>query len=231
MRCLIVDDDELIRIDIENRLSQLPGFTLVASCGSATEAAAVLMREPVDVIFLDVQLPKMNGLEFLRTLDQRRPKIIMMTSNKEYAAEAFEYEVNDFLVKPFSDERFMRSLMRLQKSAETTAAPASSPASDHVFVKVNGLLEKVSFSDITYIEAMSDYIQIHAAGRKLVVHSTMKNLEQSLPAHEFFRVHNSFLVRLDSISRIDDNALIVDGKAIPVSRSKMKPLMERLKVL
>lgn len=229
MRCLIVDDDELIRIDIENRLSQLPGFTLAGSCGSAAEAAALLMREPVDVIFLDVQLPKMNGLEFLRTLDQRRPKIIMMTSNKEYAAEAFEYEVNDFLVKPFTDERFMRALLRLKKN--TDSAPAASSSSDHVFVKVNGLLEKVNFNDITYIEAMSDYIQIHAAGRKLVVHSTMKNLEQSLPATDFFRVHNSYLVRLDSITRIDDNALIVDGKAIPVSRSKMKPLMERLRVL
>jgi DNA-binding LytR/AlgR family response regulator len=230
MRCVIVDDDELVRIDLENRLSQLPGFTLVASCGSAAEAAMVLMREPVDLMFLDVQLPKMNGLEFLRTLDQRRPQIIMMTSNKEYAADAFEYEVNDFLVKPFTDERFLRAIMRLSKNREQ-AATSNASTTDHIFVKVNGLLEKVNFSDITYIEAMSDYIQIHAAGRKLVVHSTMKNLEQSLPANSFFRVHNSFLVRLDSITRIDDNALIVDGKAIPVSRSKMKPLMERLRVL
>jgi DNA-binding LytR/AlgR family response regulator len=230
MRCVIVDDDELVRIDLENRLSQLPGFTLVASCGSAAEAAMVLMREPVDLMFLDVQLPKMNGLEFLRTLDQRRPQIIMMTSNKEYAADAFEYEVNDFLVKPFTDERFLRAIMRLSKNREQVTTTNTS-TTDHIFVKVNGLLEKVNFSDITYIEAMSDYIQIHAAGRKLVVHSTMKNLEQSLPANSFFRVHNSFLVRLDSITRIDDNALIVDGKAIPVSRSKMKPLMERLRVL
>jgi DNA-binding LytR/AlgR family response regulator len=230
MRCVIVDDDELVRIDLENRLSQLSGFTLVASCGSAAEAAMVLMREPVDLMFLDVQLPKMTGLEFLRTLDQRRPQIIMMTSNKEYAADAFEYEVNDFLVKPFTDERFLRAIMRLNKNREQTPASTAS-ATDHIFVKVNGLLEKVNFSDISYIEAMSDYIQIHAAGRKLVVHSTMKNLEQSLPANSFFRVHNSFLVRLDSITRIDDNALIVDGKAIPVSRSKMKPLMERLRVL
>lgn len=230
MRCVIVDDDELVRIDLENRLSQLPGFTLVASCGSAAEAAMILMREPVDLMFLDVQLPKMTGLEFLRTLDQRRPQIIMMTSNKEYAADAFEYEVNDFLVKPFTDERFLRAIMRLSKNRDQAPATSSS-VTDHIFVKVNGLLEKVNFSDITYIEAMSDYIQIHAAGRKLVVHSTMKNLEQSLPANLFFRVHNSFLVRLDSITRIDDNALIVDGKAIPVSRSKMKPLMERLRVL
>lgn len=230
MRCLLVDDDETVRIDLEHRLSLLPGFTLVASCGSANEAAIVLLRESVDLIFLDVELPKMNGLEFLRTLDQRRPHIIMITSNKDYAAEAFEHEVNDFLVKPISDERFMKAMMRINRNREQTPA-AMSAASDHVFVKVNGLLEKVNFSDITYIEAMSDYIQIHAAGRKLVVHSTMKNLEQSLPATSFFRVHNSFLVRLDSISRIDDNALIVDGKAIPVSRSRMKPLMERLRVL
>jgi DNA-binding LytR/AlgR family response regulator len=228
MRCLIVDDDATVRLELEHRLNGLPGFQVVASCASAAEAAVILMKENIELMFLDVQLPQMNGLEFLRTLDNQRPKIILITSNKEYAAEAFEYEVSDFLVKPFTDERFLRAVMRVARKQD---AQPTANSTDHIFVKVNGLLEKVNFADITYIEAMSDYVQIYSGNRKLVVHTTMKNFEQSLPTQSFFRVHNSFIVRLDRIARIEDNAIIIDSKAIPVSRSRMKPLMERLHLL
>lgn len=228
MQCLIVDDDEMIRVDLENRISKMPGLTLAASCGTASEAAGILMSQKIDLVFLDVQLPDMNGMQLLRVLDQNRPDIILITSQKEYAAEAFEYEVTDFLVKPFTDERLLKAVLRASRQRQSNPATAKA---DHIFVRVNSVLEKISLAEILYVEAMADYVQIQCGKQRYVVHSTMKALEQSLGDKLFFRVHNSYIVRLDKISKIEDNSVVITDKVIPISRSKIKLLLEQINLL
>lgn len=228
MQSLIVDDDEMVRIDIEKRIRNMPGLQFAGSCANATEAAGILMSTKIDLVFLDVQLPDMNGLQLLKLLDNKRPNIILITSKKEYAVEAFDYEVADFLVKPFTDERFLKAVLRasrIRQSNPETAVP------DHIFVRVNSVLEKINLADILFIEALADYVQIQTSKQRYVVHATMKSLEQSLESGRFLRVHNSYIVRLDKIARIEDNSIVIGDKVIPVSRAKLKLLLEQINLL
>ncbi|HEU4717820.1 MAG TPA: LytTR family DNA-binding domain-containing protein [Bacteroidia bacterium] len=228
MHCLIVDDDEMIRTDLEQRIRRMPGLRLIASCGDATSAAEVMMKNVIHLILLDVQLPGMSGIQFLKMLDRKKPAVVLITSRKEYAAEAFDYDVTDFLVKPFSEERFLKAVMRASKYVQSNPGTAQA---DHIFVRVNSVLEKISLSEILYVEALADYVQIMSAKQRYVVHATMKSMESALPSSLFFRAHNSFIVRLDRISRIEDNTILIGDKVIPVSRAKIKPLLERLNLL
>jgi DNA-binding LytR/AlgR family response regulator len=231
MQCLVVDDDEMVRIDLEHRIGKMPGVTLAGSCGSAAEAAGMLMNNKIDLVFLDVELPDMDGLQLLKLLQNKRPDVILITARKEYAAEAFDYEVTDFLVKPFTDERLLKAVMRASRQAGNHNGSAAVAPADHIFVKVNSVLEKINLGEILYVEAMADYVQIQCAKQRYVVHSTMRSIENSFPAGLFFRVHNSYIIRLDKISKIEDNSVVIGEKVIPVSRAKIKSLLQQINLL
>lgn len=230
LKCLIVDDDEMVRIDVESRLSFWPEVTVMGLCPTAIDAARKMADQHIDLIFLDVDMPGMTGFQFIKSLENNKPQVVMVTSNKDYAADAFEYDVTDFLVKPFSEDRFVKTMLKVLKKAKDkpTGAPKQS---DHLFIKVNKIFEKIQYSDILFIEALADYVQIQTVTKKYTIHSTMKSMEESLPASDFFRVHNSFIVRLDKISRIEDNMLMIEQTSIPVSRNKVKPLMQHINTL
>lgn len=227
--CLIVDDDEMVRLDLEHRLSAWPGVQVAGSVASAMEASQFLLEHNVDLILLDINLPGMSGFSFVENVDLKDTQVVLMTGEKEHAVDAFEFDVTDFLVKPFTDARFMKTMLRVTKKRylhRSIAQPA-----DHIFVKVNSVLEKIVLTDIQYIEAMADYISIQTTTKKYTVHSTMKSIERSLPDSDFIRVHNSYIVRLDQISRVEDNSVIIGQKLIPISRARLKPLMDRLNLL
>jgi DNA-binding LytR/AlgR family response regulator len=228
MNCLIVDDDPMVRLDLEKRIGLMANLSLAASCGTATEAAGILLKENIDVIFLDIEMPGMDGLSLLKTMHPVKPAVILITSKKEYAAEAFDYEVTDFLLKPFTDERFLKSIMR---ASSHMASELSGSEKDHLFVKTNSVLEKIDLSDILYVEAMADYVQIQSDKKRYVVHSTMKNIENALPVNRFFRAHNSYIIHLNKINRIEDNSVIIGDKVIPVSRAKIKTLLQQINLL
>jgi DNA-binding LytR/AlgR family response regulator len=230
IRCLLVDDDEMVRMDLETRLSAWPGVEVIGSCSNAIEASQHLMQHATDLIFLDIQLPGMSGLSFVENLELKDIQVILITGNKDYAADAFEFDVTDFLVKPFSEERFMKAMLRVTKKRYLNGNTPTAGA-DHIFVKVNSVLEKIVLNDIQYIEAMADYVSIQTSAKKYTVHSTMKSIEKSLPEQEFIRVHNSYIVRLDQIARVEDNSLIIGQKLVPISRARVKPLMDRLNLL
>jgi DNA-binding LytR/AlgR family response regulator len=229
LNCIIVDDDEMIRIDLERKISVNPFLNFIGSCSSAVMAADMIMKEQIDLVFLDIMMPEMTGLEFLKSLSSNHPQIIFVTSEKQFAAEAFEYEVTDFLVKPVSDERFLKAVMRASSALNSTASTAGQ--SNHLFVKVNSSLVKIEIGDILYIEARADYVTVHTDEQRFTVHSTMKTIQESLPATKFFRAHNSFIVNLDKISQIEDNMVVINKKLLPVSRSRVKPLMQRLNLI
>jgi DNA-binding LytR/AlgR family response regulator len=229
LNCIVVDDDEMVRIDLEKKISTKPFLHLVASCSSAVEAADVMMREQVDLVFLDIMMPEMTGLEFLKSFTSNRPQVIFVTSEKQFAAEAFEYEVTDFLVKPVSEERFLKAVMRASMYFNSVVAPAGQ--ADHLFVKVNSCLVKIDSAEILFIEAKADYVTIHTSDQRFTVHSTMKTIQESLSSSQFFRTHNSYIVNLGKISKIEDNMLVINKQLVPVSRSRVKPLMQRLNLI
>lgn len=230
MNCIIVDDDDMIRIDMEDKIRQTMTLNLIASCSNAMEASHLVMSRSVDLIFLDVMMPGMTGLEFMKTLSVNRPEVIIITSNKEFAAEAFDYDVTDFLIKPFTYERFLKAVSKAKRNFDKKDT-AINTIDDHIFIKVASRFIKLELKNILYIEALADYVTIHTSTEKFTIHSTMKGIENTLPGNEFARVHNSFIVRLDKIAAIEDNSITIGKVLIPVSRNKLKPLMQRLKLV
>lgn len=168
LRCMVVDDDELFRSVMEHFIEQHDALRLSASCTSAVEAANVLQREAVDLLFLDVEMPEMSGLELLRNL-QQRPQVVLVTGKEDYAVDAFDVEVTDYLLKPVNYARFLKAVER----ARRTAAPQTAEGPDHVFVKTNGRLVKLGLKEIQYVEAQGDYMLVQTPEERYLVHSTM----------------------------------------------------------
>jgi DNA-binding LytR/AlgR family response regulator len=230
MNCIIVDDDNIARMDLENKISQISFLNLITSCASAREATKSIMHQQVDLMILDVMMPGMNGLELMKALEAERPQVILVSSNKEFAAEAFDFDVTDFLVKPISNERFFRAIAKARRLHEGRTG-ISAHDENFVFVKVNTRLVKIDIRDILFVEALADYVTVNTSNNKYTIHSTMKGMEIALPEKYFFRAHNSYIVRLDRISEIEDNCVVIGEKLIPVSRAKIGGLMQKLKLL
>lgn len=229
MNCIIVDDDDMIRIDLEKRIADKPMLTLIGSFSSALDAAEIIMKEKIDLVFLDIMMPGMTGIQFLKSLSSTHPQIIFITSEKQFAVEAFEYEVTDYIVKPVSDERFMKAIFRA--SEIFNASISSRDSNKYVFVRVDGNFVKIELAQILYIEALADYVMIYTTSGRYTVHLTMKTIESYLPGTSFARVHNSFIVNLEKISKVEDNMVIIEQKLIPVSRARFKPLINRLNLI
>ncbi len=228
MRCIIVDDDKISRELISDYAADTEGIDLLGVFPSAIEANNFLSKNHVDLIFLDVEMPKMTGLELLKSLDEK-PLIILITSKEKYAVEAFEHEVIDYLIKPVDYSRFIKAFQKAK--ARLKPAPLDKVTSESVFIKVDSELINLSFKEILWIEALGDYINIITPQRKMVVLSTMKNIEEKLPPYEFVRVHRSYFVRLDKIKKISEDIILVENKLIPVSKSYKKELLQRLNML
>jgi DNA-binding LytR/AlgR family response regulator len=226
IRCIIVDDETLARQVIQNHLQQIQGFEIVAQCKNATEAAEALKNQEVDLIFLDIQLPGMTGLEFLRTL-KNPPLVVLTTAYAEYALESYEFSVIDYLLKPISFDRFNKTINKIvhgrlfsQSAVEKDLSP-----SEHVFIKSGNKFFKVNFSEILYIEAMKDYLKIHAADYNLVTLQTMGEMEKILPARQFIRVHKSYIVAIPQIRTIFGGSVEVGKTTIPIGVSYKNSVM------
>ncbi|MFY9308902.1 MAG: LytTR family DNA-binding domain-containing protein [Bacteroidia bacterium] len=228
MNCIIVDDDELVRHTLETLIAETDYLTFVKSCSTAAEAAEILQQESIDLIFLDVKMPGMNGIDFLKSLEENKPQVIMITADKDSAAEAYNLDASDFILKPITRPRFLKAVAKTKRNFTLNQKLI---ASDALFVKVNSVLRRVNMHDIIYIEAMADYLTVHTATQKYVLKSTMKNIMDKLPEKEFIRVHNSFIVRIDKITSIEDVSLLIGKKIIPISRNRRKSLMDSLNII
>jgi len=228
LTCLICDDDPVQRTAIEQLVSKTEGLKLNASVDNPSDAAAALQKGGVDVLFLDVEMPEMTGLELLRTL-KNPPEVVLITAKEGYAVEAFDLAVADYLVKPVALPRFMKAVDRIR---ERLAADAETSATtDSLFVKANAQLLNVKLSDILFVEATGDYVTLHTERDKYVVHSTMKGIDQKLPDPDFIRVHRSYIVRIDKIKAIEETLIIIGKNLIPIGDSYRPTLMKRLPTL
>ncbi|HRR09943.1 MAG TPA: LytTR family DNA-binding domain-containing protein [Rhodothermales bacterium] len=229
MRCLLVDDDDMARMLMEHYISQVSDLELVATCESAIQAANVLKKQSVDLIFLDVEMPEMTGLEFIQSLEHR-PMVVLVSAKEQYAVEAFDVEVTDYMVKPVKYARFLKAVQRAQSRIQATKEKAL-PEQDYVFIKTEGRLVKLALTDIQWIEAQGDYVRIHTVKENYVVHGTIKGFEEKLPTNAFSRVHRSFIVRIDQIVDIADSSIVIGRSVIPIGASFKDMLLKRLKTI
>jgi DNA-binding LytR/AlgR family response regulator len=228
IRCAIVDDEEMSRKNIEQLIKRVDDLKLVVVCHDAVEASNVLRKEKVDLLFLDVEMPEMTGIELVKSLTHK-PEIVLVTSKENYAVEAFEYDVADYIVKPATYERFLKAYDRVKM--RLTSDEENTMNTDAVFVKVDSQLVKVKTSDILWVEAFGDYVNIFTENDKFIVHSTMKGMENKLPSDHFLRVHRSYIVRLEKIKAIEETIIIIGKKLIPIGDSYRSTLMKRLNML
>jgi DNA-binding LytR/AlgR family response regulator len=201
---------------------------LVVVCKDAVEASNVLRKENVDLVFLDVEMPEMTGIELIKSLTHK-PEIVLVTSKENYAVEAFEYDVADYIVKPATYERFLKAYDRVK--ARLTTDNENPVNDDAVFVKVDSQLVKVNTRDILWVEAFGDYVNVFTETNKYIVHSTMKGMENKLPSDSFLRVHRSYIVRVEKIKAIEETIIIIGKKLIPIGDSYRSTLMKRLNML
>ncbi len=207
--CLIVDDEQIAREILETYISPFTQLELLGQCQNAIEAASFLSQQSVDVIFLDIEMPEIGGLSFLKSLNNP-PKIIITTAYREFALDGYELNVVDYLLKPISQERFLKAVNRL---FEVTA---SSEAPDHVYLKVDGKMVKVVFDDIYYIEGLNNYVKIFIQDQFLISYQKLSYLEKALPNEKFVRCHRSYIINLDKVTAFTNNDLEMGKDEFPI---------------
>jgi two-component system, LytTR family, response regulator len=230
--CLIIDDEPFARKLLEDFLQKVPGFTLAGSYSSALTALEILQKKKIDVIFIDVQMPDISGIEFLKTLE-KKPQIVLTTAYAEFALEGFDLDAVDYLLKPFDFQRFLKAthkiISRLNKTTEDQS-PESTESSEYIFIKDGTKLVKVKLSEIQYIKGLREYVTVHTPDRKIMSLQSMKNLEQELPEY-FVRVHNSYIISLHAIQTIGKGEIEVAGEKIPIGITYKKSFQEKLNAL
>lgn len=230
MRCIVVDDDELSRSVIEDLINETESLELIKSCEDAVEAFKVIKEEHIDLVFLDIEMPKMDGLEMLRTLSPL-PQVILVTAHEKYAVESYEYDVTDFLHKPISLARFMKAVDKAYNRFENNRASITSQDKT-IFIKADSRLVQINTEDILYIEALGNYMRIYTSGdQKYTILSTMKDIISKLSSEDFVRVHRSFIVRLDKIKTIEDNYIVINNKQINIGKAYKDDLTQKLNLL
>ncbi len=221
IRCLAVDDEPLALELLEDNISKVPFLQLVAACDNAMDAMKIMQQESIDLIFLDIQMPGLTGLQFIQTMTVK-PMIILITAYEKYALEGFNLDVTDYLVKPVALDRFIKACNKAQqlfelKSQQKNPGPAGN--SGYFFVNVDYSLVKVNIADIIYIEGLKDYIRLYlkSSQKPVVTRMPMKAIEEQLPASHFIRIHKSYIVSIAFITAIRKSSVFIDTLELPVS--------------
>ena len=227
LNCIIADDEPIARQILENYIDALPYLNLIASCKNAFEVLEFLQENEVDILFLDINMPKLSGLSLLKTL-QKKPNVIITTAYPEYAIAGFELSVTDYLVKPFSLERFMQAVQKVHKKpVVTTTILKEREAYESIFVKSDKKIIKLNFDEIYYAEAYGNYVKIFA-DKMILTPQTLSDFLEKL-SKDFIRIHKSFIVNFKHLKMIDGNQIILQNEAkIPIGKSYKKQLLDRL---
>jgi two-component system LytT family response regulator len=230
MNCIIVDDNKLERALLKDYISTYDSLDLIAECADTFQAKNVLDKEQVDLILLDVEMPKMTGLDFIKSLTNP-PLIILITAKENYAVEAFEHNVVDYIVKPVKENRLMLAINRAQEIFNSRNKTVESSDKDFFFIKDKGVLSKVKIDDILFIKAMGDYVTIYTPGKNFTVHVNMRTIEGKLPSEKFFRLHRSYIVALDKVETIEQETVFIQKQPIPIGEQLKQQLLEKLNLL
>lgn len=232
-RCIIIDDEPLARDLMRNHIEKLDNFEIVAECADAMKALQELREKKVDLMFMDIQMPQITGIEFLKIL-KNPPKVIITTAYREYAIDGFELDVVDYLLKPITFERFLKSVNKyyqVSQDESTVAATVSEimqPDEAFIYVRENKRVIKVHLNEILYIEGLSEYVQIYTDKKKIITKTTMASLEEKLPNDCFMRIHKSFIVSMARIEAFTSTTIEVPGKELPIGRSFKNSVLSAL---
>ncbi|GAB6119308.1 LytR/AlgR family response regulator transcription factor [Dysgonomonas termitidis] len=222
MKCLVVDDEPIARGGIIDYIEKLDFLEVSGVCSSAIEAAEILKKKDIDLIFLDIQMPHLTGLEFLETLENK-PLTILATAYSEYALEGFRLQVVDYLLKPITFKRFFQAALKAKEAFELKSHVYNENTS--VYVRQGDSFVKIAWTDILYVESMQNYLKLHFNDKTLIIHQTMTSLEDMLPKDSFFRIHKSFLVNIAHIEMINGGRIFVDNRELPISRQRKDELL------
>ncbi|MGZ3844727.1 MAG: LytR/AlgR family response regulator transcription factor [Flavisolibacter sp.] len=231
MKCIIVDDNKMARMVLRQLVSQVPSLELVSECNDAQEALDTLDETQIDLLLLDIEMPGITGLDLTKKLGNNRPLIIFTTAKTDYAVEAFELNVVDYLVKPIALPRFKQAIEKAQETIESNKEEMKVEEQAFVFVKDNGVLKRIAIDDILFLEAMGDYVKVHTPQKFHVVHATLKSIEEKLPASKFLRVHRSYIVAINKIDYIQEGTITIGKTSIPVADTHKSNLNKRLNLL
>ncbi len=234
IRCLVVDDEPLAVDVLVNYISQLDTLSLAGACHNAIEALKFLQKNRVDLLFLDIQMPKLSGIEFLKTLPQR-PKVIFTTAFRDYALEGFELNVLDYLLKPVPFERFLVAINKYHAVQETAPAlpplllsPAGAAADTFIYLKAGKKMVKVFEKDILYIESLKDYVKVKTTEKEIITYQRITYLDEKLPEGRFLRIHRSYIIAVDKIRSFNSTTIEVGEFELPIGRQYRADVMRAL---
>jgi two-component system LytT family response regulator len=254
IRCLALDDEPLALDILANYINKMPSLILVKACTDPLEALSLIQQGKVDLLFLDIQMPTLTGIQFLRVMNGKC-KTILTTAYSEYALEGYDYDVADYLLKPISFERFLKAVQKavgqlaviseqlsvsasqpsvgslpspiIEEDSKTLNNPITTqPQLDFIFVKTEHKIQKINLSDILYLEGLKDYVSIYTTNERILTLQTMKKMEEMLPSNRFVRVHKSYIVSLEKIETIERQRIFIGKNTIPVGDSFQKDFMK-----
>lgn len=223
INCIIVDDTPLAVEKLEGFIKQIPLLNLLKSFNGGIEAITFLQSNPVDLVFLDIQMEQFSGLQFMESI-QNRPKIIIVSAYSQYAVDGFDYSVSDYLLKPFSFERFLKAVDKVQYELSLNTPK------EYIFVKTEYRMERVNFADILYIEGKGAYLRIVTTKSKIMTLMNFQSMESMLPSENFIRVHKSFIIAMNKIDSIERNRILIGEERIPIGLSYREKFMKELKI-
>jgi DNA-binding LytR/AlgR family response regulator len=232
IRCLIIDDEPLAQRVIERYAGNIPFLEIVTKCNSAIEAIDVLHNQAVDLLFLDINMPRLSGMDFLKTLTNP-PLVIITTAYAEFAIQGYELDVVDYLMKPFAFDRFYKAIQKAEELIKNRELPhfeikeVEKPNDSFIFIKSSKKTYKVTLDDILYIEALGDYVKIYTTDKMIVSYQSLKNIETLLPSKLFPRIHKSFIIALSRVDLIEGNHVKIKDRMIPIG-TNFKTDFERL---
>lgn len=230
-KCIIIDDEPIAIRVIKNHLSSFRDFEIVAECGNALEAMPIISKDNIDLLFCDIQMPQITGVEFVRSLTHP-PNVIFTTAYRDYAVDAFELQVVDYLLKPISFERFTKAINNFMeqnsaKSSQQNIADTDPKQRDFIFLKADKKHHKVNLCDILYFESLGDYVIAFTTEKKIVTKERISNLAENLPENHFLQIHRSYIVSIPKIESVGPGFVEIKGKKLPVGRN-YKPELSRL---
>lgn len=233
LKCLIIEDEKLAQDVLKKYISLIPSLHLVHTCNNASEAISYLHSNKVDLIFLDINMPELSGIEFLKTL-QNPPFVVITTAYPEYALEGYEYSVCDYLLKPIRYERFVKSINKVidleKKQVSESSNKLVEEVNEFIFIKEDHTVHKIFYNQLLYIQAFGNYLKIFTADAKMIVaRVTLTEVESQLPSSLFLRVHKSYIVAIQSIEKIKSNEIYIQNKIVPLGTTYKQEVLKKIK--
>ena len=230
LQCVIIDDEPLARKGLREYMEDVEFLQLAGEFDNPLKAVDLLSAQPIDLLFLDIQMPKMTGMEFLKSLPHP-PMVIFTTAYPQYAVEGFELNAIDYLLKPFSFDRFWKAVMKaraLKEPGHAFVSSASTPEPDYFFIKSDNRIVRIHYDDILFVEALQNYVAVYTTDKKYITYLTFRSIEEHLPSQKFIRTHKSFIVSGAKVESIEGNEILIGTHRIPISRTEKDSVLQQL---